>query len=224
VYADDDVIVLDKPPGVVVHPGAGHATGTLVHGLAARYPDLLRHDWPDPVRPGVVHRIDRDTSGLLMVARRPAAAEALIAQLAARTVERSYQALVWGAFDTSAGEIDGPIARSSRDPTKMTVAANGKPARTAYEVEQVFTEPVVVSLVSCRLHTGRTHQIRVHMRSIGHAVVGDGRYGGVRASLPAPRVFLHAAALGFDHPTTGARLRFASPLPDDLRGVLDQLR
>jgi 23S rRNA pseudouridine1911/1915/1917 synthase len=222
LYVDDDLIVVDKPPGLVVHPGAGNPTGTLIQGLLARHPDLAGVG-PDPARPGVVHRIDRDTSGLLMVARTEEAYESLVAQLAARTVERRYLGLVWGHFETLVGEIDGPIARSHRDPLRMTVSAAGKEARTGYEVERAFTDPVDVSLVGCRLFTGRTHQIRVHMRSIGHPVVGDHRYDGYRQSLTPPRLFLHAATLGFRHPTTDEPMRFESPLPADLRSVLDRL-
>jgi 23S rRNA pseudouridine1911/1915/1917 synthase len=223
VYVDDDVIVIDKPPGLVVHPGAGHLTSTAVQGLLARHPDLAGVG-PDPSRPGIVHRIDRDTSGLLVVARSEVAYRSLTAQLAARTVERRYLGLVWGHVAEPAGEIDGPIARSARDPLRMTVSAAGKPARTGYTVDRTFSDPVEVTLVTCRLFTGRTHQIRVHMRSIGHPIVGDHRYDGYRQSLVTPRLFLHAATLGFEHPVTGAWLRFESPLPADLATVLDRLR
>ncbi|MBI2703776.1 MAG: RluA family pseudouridine synthase [Actinobacteria bacterium] len=223
VHADELVIVVDKPAGLVVHPGAGHAEGTLVNGLVGRFPDLVGVDWPDASRPGIVHRIDRGTSGLLVIARTLDAYESLVGQLSARTVERRYVALVWGRFDAPAGEIDGPIARSHRDPTKMTVAAGGKDARTGYVVEHEYHDPAEVALVSCRLFTGRTHQIRVHMRSIGHPVVGDARYAGYRQSLPMRRPFLHAATLGFDHPSTGQRLVFESPLPADLASVLARL-
>jgi 23S rRNA pseudouridine1911/1915/1917 synthase len=222
VYADDDVIVIDKPPGLVVHPGAGHLTGTAVQGLLARHPDLAGVG-PDPSRPGVVHRIDRDTSGLLVVARSEAAYRSLVGQLAARTVERRYLGLVWGHLAAPAGEIDGPIARSARDPLRMTVSAAGKEARTGYTVDQAFSDPVDVTLVTCRLFTGRTHQIRVHMRSIGHPIVGDHRYDGYRQSFETPRLFLHAATLGFEHPVTGEWLQFESPLPDDLAAVLARL-
>src|SRR5262249_28065960 len=160
--------------------------------------------------------------GLLVVARTPTAYDSLVGQLSAREVERRYLGLVWGRFDAPAGEIDGPIARSVRDPLRMTVSAAGQEARPRYAVERAYADPVEVTLVGCRLFTGRTHQIRVHMRSIGHPIVGDHRYGGYRQSLETPRLFLHAATLGFRHPSTGEPMRFESPLPDDLAGVLDR--
>jgi 23S rRNA pseudouridine1911/1915/1917 synthase len=221
VHEDGAVLVVDKPAGVVVHPGAGNARGTLVHGLLARYPDLAGVG--EPERPGIVHRLDRETSGLLMVARTVDAYHDLVAQLSSRTVDRRYEALAWGAFDTTAGRIDGPIGRSRRHPTRMAVTADGRPALTDYRVLATFHEPVEVCHLECRLHTGRTHQIRVHLRSIGHAVVGDDQYGGVRQSLPVPRLWLHAETLGFTHPGTGERLTFTSPLPDDLLEVLGRL-
>jgi 23S rRNA pseudouridine1911/1915/1917 synthase len=221
VHEDDEVVVVDKAPGVVVHPGAGNATGTLVQGLLARYPELAGVG--EAGRPGIVHRIDRETSGLLVVARTPRAYDSLVAQLAARTVGRRYEALAWGAFEHPAGSIDGPIGRSRRQPTRMTVSAEGKEARTDYRVLHTFHEPVVVSHLELSLHTGRTHQIRVHLRSIGHPVVGDDQYGGIRQSLPVPRLWLHAEHLAFDHPVTGERIKRSSPLPPDLAGVLDRL-
>jgi 23S rRNA pseudouridine1911/1915/1917 synthase len=221
VFADDQVVVVDKPADLVVHPGAGHDRGTLVAGLLARYPELATVG--DPTRPGIVHRLDRGTSGLLVVARTPLAYESLVAQLSARSVERRYRALVWGHPDSPRGVIDAPIGRSPRHPTRMAVVATGKEARTRYEVEQVFTDPAETALVACRLETGRTHQIRVHLAAIGHRVVGDDRYQGVRESLDLHRPFLHAERLGFDHPATGERVTFDSPLPADLQAVLDTL-
>ena len=222
VHEDADVIVVDKPAGLVVHPGAGHDSGTLVHGLLARYPELASVG--DPERPGIVHRLDLGTSGLLAVARTPEAYEGLVAQLAAREVHRQYEALVWGHPDAPRGVVDAPIGRSARHPTKMAVSERGKPARTAYEVVATFDDPVVVAELRCRLETGRTHQIRVHLSAIGHPVVGDDRYGGVRESLPCPRPYLHAAELGFTHPVTGEELHFTSPLPADLAEVRAGLR
>ena len=219
-YADDDVIVVAKPADLVVHPGAGNDTGTLVNGLLARYPEIATVG--DPYRPGIVHRLDRDTSGLLVVARTPVAYEALVEQLGARSVERKYIALVWGHLDARRGLIDAPIGRSQTRRTRMAVRDEGRPARTEYEVETEFDEPVT-SLLTCRLETGRTHQIRVHLNAIGHSVVGDGTYGGKRDSLPLERPFLHAAALGFDHPITGERVRFEEPLPAELAVVLERL-
>jgi 23S rRNA pseudouridine1911/1915/1917 synthase len=221
VHEDDDVVVVDKPAGLVVHPGAGNATGTLVQGVLARYPEL--REVGDPARPGIVHRLDRDTSGLLMVARSPQAYDALVEQLAERTVLRRYMALVWGRFETPAGRIDGAIGRSRRRPTAMAGSADGRPAMTDYRVVAAVDDPVEVSVLECRLHTGRTHQIRVHLRSIGHPVVGDATYGGVRQSLVVPRLCLHAGGLGFEHPRTAEPLRFRSPLPPDLVGVLAAL-
>ncbi len=222
VHADADVIVIDKPAGLVVHPGAGHDAATLVHGLLARYPEIAGVG-DDPARPGIVHRLDKGTSGLLVVARTPEAHEELVAQLADHSVERCYTALVWGHLDTPLGTIDAPVGRSRRDPLKMTVSATGREARTHYEVERSFHDPVVTSLLTCRLETGRTHQIRVHLRSIGHAVVGDDLYGGARASLPFDRPFLHAAELAFDHPGTGERVSFRSGLPSELVELLGRL-
>lgn len=222
VHEDPDLVVVDKPPGLVVHPGAGNRSGTLVHGLLARYPEIAGVG-SDLERPGIVHRLDRDTSGLMVVARSEAAFDALVEALAARRVERRYLALAWGAFETSRGVVDAPIGRSSREPTRMAVAAGGRAARTRYEVARSYREPVVVTLLRCQLETGRTHQIRVHLAAIGHPVVGDERYGGARTSLAVPRIFLHAAELRFDHPVTGVSLSFESPLPADLRQVLDGL-
>ena len=217
VDVDRSVVVVDKPAGLVVHPGAGHPTGTLVHGLLARFPEISGVG--DPTRPGIVHRLDAGTSGLLVVARTQAAYDSLVDQLAARTVERRYLALAWGSFEADAGLVDAPVGRSSADPTAMAVTAGGRAARTRYRVLQRFTSPVEVTLVECSLETGRTHQIRVHLAAIGHPVVGDARYRGRRASLPAARPFLHAFRLAFDHPDSGRRCEYESPLPPDLEAV-----
>jgi 23S rRNA pseudouridine1911/1915/1917 synthase len=217
VHEDAGLIVVDKPAGLVVHPGAGNRTGTLVQGLLDRYPELASVGQPD--RPGIVHRLDKGTSGLLVVARTPEAYADLVRQLAAHEVERRYLALVWGELDTLSGMVDAPVGRSSREPTRMTVSAQGKQARTRYDVVATFRHPVVVSLLECRLETGRTHQIRVHLSAIDHPVVGDTRYGGARPSLPSPRPWLHAAALRLVHPLTGEELSFDSPLPADLEAV-----
>jgi len=222
VYDDEDLIVVDKPAGLVVHPGAGNRQGTLVQGLLARYPELVGIGG-DPDRPGIVHRLDKGTSGLLLVARSQRAYEALVAQLQAHEVERRYLALVWGELEALNGMIDAPIGRSTREPTRMVVSMRGKEARTRYEVVSTFTEPVSVSLLECRLETGRTHQIRVHLTAIDHPVVGDGRYGGARSSFPVDRPWLHAAALRLAHPVTGEALAFDSPLPPDLKQSLDLL-
>jgi 23S rRNA pseudouridine1911/1915/1917 synthase len=221
VHADEAVVVVDKPAGLVVHPGAGQPTGTLVHGLLARFPEIAGVG--EPERPGLVHRLDRDTSGLLVVARSPSAHAGLVAQLGARRVDRRYLALVWGAVEPATGAVDAPIGRSTRDPTRMAVTAGGREARTRYRLEQGFTEPAPVSLLTCTLETGRTHQIRVHLSAIGHPVVGDGRYGGARHGVAIGRPFLHAVHLGFAHPDTGRPMTFDSPLPPELQAVLDRL-
>ncbi|MEO7571970.1 MAG: RluA family pseudouridine synthase, partial [Acidimicrobiales bacterium] len=222
VHEDEHLLVIDKPAGLVVHPGAGQPTGTLVHGLLACYPELLGVG-VDPIRPGIVHRLDKGTSGLLLVARTQVAYEALVAALAARRVHRRYRALAWGAFDAPRGLIDAPIGRSTREPTRQAVDERGKEARTRYEVLHTFVEPVAVTELACTLETGRTHQIRVHLRSIGHPVVGDARYAGARQSLPMGRPFLHAELLELAHPVTGEPVSFASPLPGDLTTVLATL-
>lgn len=221
VHEDDHVLVVDKPAGLVVHPGAGNPTGTLVHGLLARYPELATIG--EPFRPGVVHRLDRDTSGLLVVARTAEAHAALTDMLRARTVTRRYRTLVWEHVAEPRGQVDAPIGRSTRDPTKMSVVVGGREARTTYEVVRRYDDPVAVTELVCHLETGRTHQIRVHLRAIGHPVVGDPRYAGVRQSLPAPRQFLHAEHLAFPHPVTGEPIEADSELPADLRAVLDRL-
>jgi 23S rRNA pseudouridine1911/1915/1917 synthase len=221
VFADDEVIVIDKPTGLVVHPGSGHTTGTLVHGLLHQFPEVASVGQEG--RPGLVHRLDADTSGLLVVARTPSAYDHLVDQLADRSMGRAYDALVWGSFEVPRGQVDAPVGRSRRHPTRMAVTADGRPARTDFEVTEAFTQPVEVSRLRCRLHTGRTHQIRVHLKSIQRPVVGDPLYGGVRESFPVPRLWLHAAELVFVHPTSGERLVFTSPLPADLAGVLERL-
>lgn len=221
VFVDDDVIVVDKPPELVVHPGAGNASGTMAAGLLARFPDLAGVGEAD--RPGIVHRLDKGTSGLLVVARTAAAYDSLVGQLSSRTVERRYEALVWGHPEPATGLVDAPIGRSRRDPTRMTVSSSGREARTRYEVQQRFHQPIEAARIECRLETGRTHQIRVHLAAIGHPIVGDPRYRGARSSFPAPRPFLHAHTLAFDHPRTGERVTFSSPRPADLQGVLDRL-
>ena len=245
VHADDDIIVVDKPAGLVVHPGAGHRSGTLVQGLVARFPDLADAGAGDAERPGIVQRLDKGTSGLLVVARTADAYRSLVDQLSARsggrageggqpstsagpggqpsTIERRYLALVLGSVDADAGEVEAPMGRSERDPTRMAVSRRGRPARTAYRVESRYRIPLAATLVDCRLETGRTHQIRVHLAAIGHPVAGDVRYGGAEARLTLARPFLHAHRLSLDHPRTGERLSFSSPLPPDLAAVLTEL-
>lgn len=222
VHEDDDVVVIDKPAGLIVHPGAGNPTGTLVHGLLARYPEIADVGG-DPIRPGIVHRLDKDTSGLLVVARTDEAHEVLTESLRARLVTRRYHTLVWDHVEEPQGLVDAPIARSPREPTRMAVVVGGREARTEYEVVRRFDLPVPCTELRCRLETGRTHQIRVHLQAIGHPVVGDPRYGGRRQSLPAPRQFLHAEHLAFAHPVSGEPMAFDSALPTDLTDVLERL-
>jgi 23S rRNA pseudouridine1911/1915/1917 synthase len=223
VYEDDAVVVIDKPAGLVVHPGAGNRTGTMVQGLLARYPELA--EVGDPSRPGIVHRLDKDTSGLMMVARSQEAYDVLVGRLARHEVERRYLSLVWGVPESPSGMVDAPIGRSAREPTRMVVSAQGKEARTRYDVVTAFDDPAPCALVECRLETGRTHQIRVHMAAIGHPVVGDDRYRGRRQAIEAPRMVLHSSALRLEHPTLPeTELRFESPLPADLAAVVARLR
>jgi 23S rRNA pseudouridine1911/1915/1917 synthase len=219
VHADAAVVVVDKPAGLVVHPGAGHPNGTLVNGLLARFPDLAGVG--ERERPGIVHRLDAGSSGLLVVARTPDAVASLIAQFAAHTATRRYVALVWGAPDAAHGIVEAPIGRDPADPTRMAVVTEGRPARTEYEVVERLGE---VALLSCRLETGRTHQIRVHLAAIGHPLVADLVYGAGRPTLGLGRPFLHAAELSFDHPTSATRVTFESELPGDLAGLLALLR
>jgi 23S rRNA pseudouridine1911/1915/1917 synthase len=223
VHEDEVVVVVDKPAGVVVHPGAGRPEGTLAAGLLARYPDLAAVG--DPIRPGIVHRIDRGTSGLLVVARTEKARQSLGEQLRSRTVERQYLALAAGCLIEDRGVIEAPIGRSARTPTRMTVSAQGRRARTTYKVLARIDRPLPSSLLLMTLETGRTHQIRVHLSAIGHPVVGEDRYCGHAAGrvggsiLPPGRLFLHAAVLGFEHPSSGERVRWSSPLPPDLAAI-----
>ncbi len=219
VEADDAVIVVDKPPGLVVHPGAGNASGTLVNGLLARFPELAAVG-TDPDRPGIVHRLDAGSSGLLVVARTDDALASLVGQFAAHTAGRRYDAVVWGHPDAPHGIVDAPIGRDPSDPLRMAVVVEGKPARTEYQVVERFERPGELARLTCRLETGRTHQIRVHLGAIGHPLLGDPTYGERRTTFGLTRPFLHAAELSFDDPVTGARRTFESPLPADLRALL----
>ena len=228
VHVDDDIVVIDKPAGLVVHPGAGHRTGTLVHGLVARYPELSALSaevGSEPDRPGIVHRLDRGTSGLMVVARTPDAYHSLVHQLSQREVSRTYRALVLGSVEGESGVVDAPIGRSVSSPTRMAISRKGKDARTRYRVEERFSLPAPTTLVRASLETGRTHQIRVHLSAIGHPVVGDEPYSQGR-SLPGAtisRPFLHAYELAFDHPRTGVRVSWTAELPIDLAAQLDAL-
>lgn len=218
-YEDRDLMVVSKPAGLVVHPGAGNRTGTLVNGLLAVAPEMAGVG--DPMRPGIVHRLDRGTSGLLVVARTPAAYDALVAAMGAREVRRAYRALVWGDVEADEGLIDAPVGRSHRQPTRMTVTPRGREARTRYRVLERFE---TTTFLAVALETGRTHQVRVHLSSIDHPVVGDPAYGGERREISLDHPFLHAAELEFTHPGTGERLSFDEPLPTELERVLEALR
>jgi 23S rRNA pseudouridine1911/1915/1917 synthase len=218
VYEDADLLVLDKPAGLVVHPAPGHPDDTLANALRARYPDL---QIGGELRPGIVHRLDKDTSGLLVVAKNDSSMASLVDQMARRTVLKEYVALVHGAPAVSEGVIDAPIGRSPRDRKKMAVVAGGREARTRFRVLERLG---AYTLVEARLETGRTHQIRVHFASIGHPIVGDPVYGRAHESLGLARQFLHARRLAFDLPSTGERVTFESPLPADLEAALTELR
>ena len=240
VYEDDQLLVVNKPAGMVVHPGHGNYSGTLVHALAYYLRNDPLYD-PNDASVGLVHRIDKDTSGLLLVAKRTEAKIRLARQFFLKTTGRRYQALVWGKLDQPQGTIEGNIARDPRDRTRMTVypptSEIGKPAVTHYtELERLG----FVTLIACELETGRTHQIRAHMKSIDHPLFGDERYGGdqilwgqrtssyqqfVNNCLKiCPRQALHAETLAFDHPTTGERMHFSAALPDDMSQLIEKWR
>lgn len=218
VYEDTDVIVVNKPQGMVVHPAAGHPDHTLVNALLYHTRNLAAS--PEGFRPGIVHRIDKDTSGLLMIAKNAHARESLESQLAHKTNKRLYLAIVHGIFSENAGIIDAPIGRDPHNRKKMAVVANGKHAVTHFKVLARFK---CYSLIQCRLETGRTHQIRVHLAYIGHPVAGDPLYG-PRKTLAGHGQFLHAAVLGFRHPRTGQWLEFKAAPPAIFRETLAKLK
>ncbi len=222
VYADKDLVVVDKPAGLVVHPGAGNPQGTLVQQLVGLFPEISAVG-PEDDRPGIVQRLDKGTSGLMVVARTQQARDGLVAQLTARTVEREYLAVVHGELEADDGTVDAPLGRSQSHRVKMAVVQGGRHAVTHYHALSRSSSPVPVTLVSCRLGTGRTHQVRVHFAAIGHPVFRDDRYSkpgqlaAARAALPGlRRPWLHAARLGFTHPVTGEPMEFSSALPADL--------
>ena len=225
VYEDADVIVIDKPAGMVVHPAPGNRDMTLVNALLAHCGDSLS-GIGGVARPGIVHRLDKDTSGLMVVAKNDVAHQALAAQFADRSLSRTYQAVVWGIPSPSAGSIDAPLGRSSKDRKKMAVTTKGKVALTHYKMIADYS---IASLVECKLATGRTHQIRVHLAYIKHPVVGDPVYGSGRSGKSAealrdfPRQALHAIGLQFIHPRTGKLKKFASKLPKDIRKLVKGL-
>src|SRR6478609_8895163 len=237
VYEDDALLLINKPPGLVVHPGHGNYTGTLVNALAFHFENLPMNS---SERPGLVHRIDKDTSGLLVIAKTEAAMTHLAKQFEAKTSEREYIAMVWGNVKEDSGTIEGNITRHLKDRMQMTVTADpeqGKPAVTHYKVLERFG---YVTLISCQLETGRTHQIRVHMKHIGHPLFNDERYGGhlilkgttctkykqfVDNCFKAlPRQALHAKTLGFVHPSTGEMMRFDTQIPQDMKDCIEKWR
>lgn len=220
VYADDDIIVINKAAGMVVHPASQHGTGTVVNGILAVYPEVATVG--QPARPGIVHRLDSGTTGMMVVARSQHAYDALVEALSEHEVGRQYIALAWGHFDSPTATVDAPIGRHPRDPMKMAVVTNGKWARTHLEVIDSFVEPAAVSTVQCTLETGRTHQIRVHLAAVGHPVVGDATYGGAKSAIRAARPMLHAQRLTLVHPSTGEEMSWEAPIPDDMALIFRQ--
>ena len=217
IHTDPDFFVLDKPAGLVVHPGAGNLSGTLVNGLLSMSPQI--REVGERTRPGIVHRLDKGTSGLLIAANTDHAYQFFVDQLSKHKVKRIYQALVWGIPEGPEGIVDAPIGRSSKNRKKMAIVANGKTAKTIYVVNKSWSTSKA-SLLEVELETGRTHQIRVHLSSIGNPVVGDEIYGGNRRNFALRRQFLHAQKLRFEHPRDGSTCEFESPLPEELKDVL----
>jgi len=228
LHADDDLVVLDKPAELVVHPGAGRRTGTLAHRLLARFPELRGVGGPG--RPGIVHRLDRGTSGVLAVARNAAAYAALSRAFASRQVDKRYLAIAWGTPKQASGTVEAPIGRHPVDRKRMAIRQKGRPARTDW---RLVAAAGPVSLLDLTLHTGRTHQIRVHLRHLGHPLVGDPVYGeprerGLRGPAARvlgafPRPALHARSLELPHPRSGLRLRVSAPPPADLEELWREL-
>src|SRR5699024_4787305 len=218
IYEDEDVCVVNKRRGMVVHPAKAHASGTLVNGLMYQCKDLSGIN--GVLRPGIVHRTDKDTSGLLMVAKNDQAHVSLVDQLVDKTVKRVYVALVHGHIPHSNGKIDAPIGRDEHDRQKMTVTDRGKDAITHFKVLERFDQ---YTLVQCELETGRTHQIRVHMNYIGHPLVGDPKYG-LPNTIPFGGQVLHAETIGFTHPTTGEYMEFTKEPPEDFQKLVNSIR
>lgn len=217
-YEDEDVAIVYKPKGMVVHPSAGHYSGTLVNGLMYQIKDLSGIN--GEIRPGIVHRIDKDTSGLLMVAKNDVAHRNLVEQLMAKTVTRKYTALVHGHIPHEFGTIDAPIGRNPKDRQAMDVVDNGKEAITHFNVIENFNQ---YTLVECQLETGRTHQIRVHMKYIGYPLVGDPKYG-PKKTMEIGGQALHAGLIGFTHPRTGEYIERTAPLPEEFEKLIEDIR
>jgi 23S rRNA pseudouridine1911/1915/1917 synthase len=234
LYEDDHLLIVNKPAGMVTHPAYGNYTGTLVNALLYHCGSLATSS--DPTRPGIVHRLDKDTSGLMVVAKTDVAHATLAKQFSLRTIEREYWAIVWGVFKKKSGSIEAQVGRSKSDRKKMAVVKEGRHAETRYEVLKQFA---YLALLRLKLLTGRTHQIRVHLSHIGHPVFGDPAYGGRRIAWGSgsprqkaevqkflqiiPRQALHAKTLGFVHPATGKRMFFDSELPEDMKAMLREL-
>lgn len=219
VYEDEDVLVVDKPKGMVVHPAAGNFTGTLVNAILYHCKTLSSIN--GVIRPGIVHRIDKDTSGLLMIAKNDAAHRSLAEQLASHSITRAYRAVVYHNFQEDEGTVNAPIGRDPKNRLKMAVTQmNSKEAITHYRVLQRFGS---FTYIECRLETGRTHQIRVHMAHINHPLLGDAVYGPKKKVMGVETQMLHARMLGFRHPKTGAYMEFASPLPQEFANIIKKL-
>lgn len=219
IYEDADLVAINKPAGMVVHPAAGNRSGTVVNAALARWPEMRRITGEE--RAGVVHRLDKDTSGVLVLAKTPAALKSLQQQFKQRTVHKRYIALVEGVPESSSGLIEAAIGRSTRQRKLMAVVRDGRPAVTRYNVIEHLGD---YALLSVEPHTGRTHQIRVHLAWLGHPIVGDTVYGRRKQRIRMKRLFLHAAELQVDSPSTGARLTFSAPLPGALEDTLAKLR
>ena len=221
LYEDEDVLLVNKPKDMVVHPSAGHMDGTLVNALLYHCKDSLS-SINGVMRPGIVHRIDKDTTGVLIVCKNDKAHNCIAEQLKVHSITRKYHALVWHNLTEDSGTIDAPIGRHPIDRKKMAIThKNGKPAVTHYKVLERFGN---YTYVECELETGRTHQIRVHMTSIGHPLVGDPVYGPSRQPFKTQGQMLHAKVFGFIHPTTGEYMEFETPLPDYFEDILEKLR
>ncbi len=240
IYEDDAVMVINKPANFVVHPGHGNSTGTLVNALLFHFGNLPKNPTSDTSYPGLVHRIDKDTTGLLLIAKTEIALTKMAAHFFNRTIDRHYVALVWGDMENNSGTIEGHIGRSPADRKRMAVFPNGEYGKHAVTHYEVMERLGYVTLIKCKLDTGRTHQIRVHLMHIGHPIFGDPRYGGDRIVKGTtfskykqfidncftilPRQALHAKTLGFEHPNTGQFMKFESELPEDMVQVLEKWR
>ena len=233
IFEDDYLLVIDKPAGLVVHPGAGRETGTLVDWLKEYILNFMEQGWPSAVRPGIIHRLDKDTSGLLIVAKTPAVLAKLQEEFKRHQIEKEYTTLVWGRVEPPAGVIETPIHRHHRQRRTMAVSyfadESTKTAVTKYETIKNFKSPIQLTLLEVRIMTGRMHQIRVHLKYLGHPIIGDPVYfnkASRKASrqLNLSRQFLHANQLSFRHPETNHLLHFSSELPEDLREILKMIK